>query len=88
MDEHERALASDQYALGVKHANTVADIITEQFPPGVYRSTRFVRRKLRKMTNQSLAGLARVSAQLASLQTSLPSTIVSTVKKAKSNRVL
>jgi len=53
--EHERTTpASDQYAAGHKYANTVADIITKQFPPGIFRSTRFVRRKLRKMTNESL----------------------------------
>jgi hypothetical protein len=39
-------------------------------------------------TGADAAGLARVQAQLASLQSSLPATIVKTVQKAKSNRVL
>jgi lambda family phage tail tape measure protein len=39
-------------------------------------------------TGADAAGLARVQQQLASLQRTLPSTIVTTVKKAKTNRVL
>lgn len=39
-------------------------------------------------TGADAAGLARVQEQLAALRTSLPSTIVATVKKAKTNRVL
>lgn len=39
-------------------------------------------------TGADAAGLARVQAQLASLQTNLSATIVKTVQKAKSNRVL
>lgn len=39
-------------------------------------------------TGADAAGLARVESQLARLRTELPATIVSTVKKAKTNRVL
>jgi hypothetical protein len=39
-------------------------------------------------TGADAAGLARVQQQLVSLQRTLPATIVTTVKKAKTNRVL
>jgi len=39
-------------------------------------------------TGADAAGLARVQQQIASLQATLPATIVATVQKAKSNRVL
>ena len=50
----------EQYASGHSYGIDIANVINEQFPPGPRRSTRYVRRKLRQIINESFSTPQRI----------------------------